>query len=165
MPNQKELTTQAASREQLEGTPHAAKWYIIDAKDQVVGRVATVLATLVSGKHKTIYTPHVDTGDFVVVLNADKVVLTRNKWKGKKYYNHSGYIGGLKEFTAEELLKRKPTEILRRAVWGMLSKSALSRHQIKKLKLYASDQHPHAAQNPQQIPAGVLRRSSLGRGA
>jgi large subunit ribosomal protein L13 len=141
--------------------PNAPKWYVVDAKDQVVGRIATVIARLMLGKHKPTFTRHADTGDFVVVLNADKVVFTRNKWNDKLYRDHSGYVGGLKTKTAKEMLARHPEEILRRAVWGMTNKSNLARHQMKKLKIYAGAEHPHAAQNPQPLPASVVRKSVL----
>jgi large subunit ribosomal protein L13 len=113
------------------------------------------------GKHKPTFTRHADTGDFVVVLNADKVVFTRNKMDGKLYRDHSGYISGLKTKTAREMLDRKPTEVLRRAVWGMLNGSSLANHQMKKLKLFAGEKHPHAAQNPQPLPAAVTRRTNI----
>lgn len=132
---------------------------MVDAKDQVVGRLATVLARVIIGKHKPTYTKHADTGDFVVVLNADKVVFTRNKWQGKLYRDHTGYVGGLKTKTAQEMLERHPEEILRRAIWGMTGKSSLARHQMKKLKIYTGAEHPHRAQNPQALPAGVIRRT------
>jgi large subunit ribosomal protein L13 len=141
--------------------PNAPKWYIVDAKDQVVGRLATVLARVLTGKHKPTYTTHADTGDFVVVLNADKVVFTRNKWSDKLYRDHTGYVGGLKTKTAKELLKRNPTEILRLAVYGMTNKSSMARLRMKKLKLYTSAEHPHAAQNPQPLPMGVTRHTAL----
>lgn len=139
--------------------PNAPKWYIVDAKDQVVGRLATVLARVIIGKHKSTYTRHADTGDFIVVLNADKVQFTRNKWDDKKYYDHTDYIGGLKIKTAKEMLQRSPEEILRRAVWGMTNKSSLARQQMKKLKLYTSAEHPHQAQNPQPLPQAATRRT------
>jgi large subunit ribosomal protein L13 len=139
--------------------PNAPKWYVVDAKDQVVGRLATVIARVITGKHKPTFTRHADTGDFVVVLNCDKVVFTRNKWSDKLYRDHSDYVGGLKTKTAREMLNRHPEEILRRAVWGMTGKSNLARHQIKKLKLYASAEHPHAAQNPQPLPLAATRRT------
>ncbi len=139
--------------------PNAPKWYVVDASDQVVGRLATVLARVIIGKHKPTFTKHADTGDFVVVLNADKVAFTRNKWDGKLYRDHSGYVSGLKTKTAKEMLNRHPKEILRRAVWGMINKSSLGRHQMKKLKLYAGAEHPHKAQNPQPLPAVVTRRT------
>ena len=139
----------------------APKWYIVDAKDQVVGRLATILARVITGKHKPTYSKHVDTGDFVVVINADKVVFTRNKWDQKMYHHHSGYVSGLKSFTAREMLERKPEEILRKAVWGMTGKSSLARRQMKKLRLFAGAEHTHQAQNPQPLPAGVTRKTVL----
>ncbi len=141
--------------------PNAPKWYIVDAKDQVVGRLATIIARVLIGKHKPTFTRHADTGDFVVVLNADKVVFTRNKWNDKEYIDHSGYIGGIKIKTAKDMLARHPEEILRRAVWGMTNKTSLARHQMKKLKLYTGAEHPHKAQNPQPLPAAVVRRTVL----
>ena len=139
--------------------PNAPKWYFVDATDQVVGRLSTVIARVITGKHKTTYTRHADTGDFVVVLNADKVVFTRNKLDGKLYRKHTGYVSGLKTTTAREMLKRNPTEVLRQAVWGMTGKSSLARHQMKKLKLFVGATHPHTAQNPIPLPAGAIRRT------
>jgi large subunit ribosomal protein L13 len=139
--------------------PNAPKWYVVDAKDQVVGRIATVIARVILGKHKPTYTRHTDTGDFVIVLNADKVVFTRNKWEGKLYRDHSGFMSGLKTKTAKQMLDRHPEEIIRRAVWGMLNGSSLANHQMKKLKIFASAEHPHKAQNPQPLPAGVTRHT------
>lgn len=141
--------------------PHLSKWYLVDAKDQVVGRLATILARLITGKHKAAYTKHIDSGDFVVVTNCDKVVFTRNKWDKKMYYDYSGYLSGLKAKTARELLARKPDDILWRAVWGMTGKSSLARKQMKKLKLFVSDKHTHAAQNPQPLPKGLVRNTVL----
>lgn len=142
--------------------PNAPKWYIVDAQDQVVGRLATVIARVVTGKHKPTFTRHADAGDFVVVLNADKVVFTRNKWDGKLYRRHSDFVGGLKTVTARQMLERHPEEILREAVWGMTNKSSLARHMMKKLKIYTGAEHPHVAQNPQPLPAGVTRRTVVG---
>jgi large subunit ribosomal protein L13 len=139
--------------------PNAPKWYIVDAQDLVVGRLATVIAKVLVGKHKPTFTRHADTGDFVVVINAEKVHFTGNKWKGKLYRSHSDYVGGLKTKTAEEMLARHPDEILRQAVWGMTGKTNLARHQMKKLKIYTGSEHPHAAQNPQPLPVGATRRS------
>jgi len=139
----------------------APKWYVVDAKDQVVGRLATLIARVITGKHKPTYSSHVDCGDFVVVINADKVVFTGNKWRDKKYYNYTGYIGGLKVKTASEMLLRKPEEILKRAVWGMTSKSSLARHQFKKLKVFACSEHNHSAQKPQPLPAHLVRNTVL----
>jgi large subunit ribosomal protein L13 len=141
--------------------PNAPKWYVVDVKDQVVGRVASMIAKVIIGKHKTRYTPHVDTGDFVVVLNADKVVFTRNKLDTKLYRDYSGYISGLKERTAREMLQNKPEEVIRRAVWGMTNKSNLARHQMKKLKVYAGTEHPHQAQKLEELPLSAKRRSVL----
>lgn len=118
-----------------------------------------MIAKVITGKHKPTYTPYMDTGDFVVVINADKVVFTRNKLDGKIYRDYSGYISGLKERTAREMLATKPEEVITRAVWGMTNKSNLARHQIKKLKVYAGTEHEHAAQAPQALPTSATRRS------
>ncbi len=141
--------------------PNAPRWYVVDAKDQVVGRLATLLARVLIGKHKPTFTRHADTGDFIIVLNAEQVVFTRNKWRDKLYRDHSGYVGGLKTKTAREMLARHPEEILRRAVWGMTNKSSLARHQMKKLKIYTGIEHPHQAQKPQTLPAGAIRHTVL----
>lgn len=141
--------------------PNAPKWYHVDASDQVVGRLATIIARVITGKHKPTYTRHADAGDFVVVTNVDKVVFTRNKWTDKKYYNHSGYVSGLKIQSAKELHERHPEEILRLAVWGMTNKSSLARRQMKKLKLFVGSTHPHAAQNPAPFPKSVIRKTVL----
>jgi len=125
------------------------KWYLIDADGQTLGRLATMIACLLRGKNKPQYTPHIDTGDFVVVVNAQKVVVTGKKAEQKVYYRHTGYPGGLKETSYEAMLERKPTEILRRAVRGMMPKTRLGRQQLKKLKIYAGPEHPHEAQAPQ----------------
>ncbi len=127
------------------------KWYLVDAKDQVVGRLASKIAMVLMGKHKPHYTPYIDTGDFVVVTNAAKVRFTGNKWKKKVYYRHSGYPGGLKSRTAGEMLKRRPEEILRHAVRGMLPKNHLGRRQLRKLKIYPGEDHPHVAQQPVKL--------------
>lgn len=124
------------------------KWFIIDAQDLVVGRLATQVADLLRGKKNPKYTPHTDSGDFVVVINADKVKFTGNKWNAKKYYKHSGYIGGLKTRTAKEQLERQPELIVMNAVKGMLPKTSLGRKQLTKLKVYTGESHPHEAQNP-----------------
>lgn len=130
------------------------KWYVIDAKGKVLGRLATEIARILRGKHKPTFTPHVDTGDFVIVVNADKVKVTGRKLKQKIYYNHSLYPGGLKRRTLEEMLATKPTEVIRRAVWGMLPHNRLGRKLIKKLKVYAGPDHPHAAQKPEVREVG-----------
>ncbi|MCP4714195.1 MAG: 50S ribosomal protein L13 [Deltaproteobacteria bacterium] len=126
----------------------AHEWYVVDAENKILGRLATQIADRLRGKHKPTFTPHVDTGDFIVVINAGKVKLTGNKLAQKNYYNYSGYPGGLKTTTAEEMLEKKPTDVLYRAVKGMLPKNRLGRQMIKKLKLYTEDAHPHAAQQP-----------------
>jgi large subunit ribosomal protein L13 len=123
-------------------------WHLIDLEGKTVGRAATEIATLLRGKHKPTYTPHVDTGDFVVVINADKVVFKGNKLTDKFYFRHSGYPGGLKVMSAEELLAYKPEDVIRFAVRGMLPKTKLGRQIIKKFKVYTGAEHPHAAQNP-----------------
>ena len=125
------------------------KWYVVDAEGQTLGRLATEIATILRGKNKPEYTPHVDTGDFVVVVNAEKVAVTGRKAEQKVYRRHSGYPGGLKETSYEQMMERRPTEILRRAVKGMMPKNRLARQQLRKLKIYAGPEHPHAAQNPQ----------------
>ncbi|HCY84341.1 MAG TPA: 50S ribosomal protein L13 [Desulfobacteraceae bacterium] len=126
-------------------------WCVIDAKDMVLGRLASQVAYRIRGKHNPLYTPHVDMGDWVVVINADKIRLTGNKMDKKTYYRHSGYMGGLKSETAKELLEKKPEEILKRAVRGMLPKNRLGRKLGKKLFVYTGDQHPHAAQKPEVV--------------
>jgi large subunit ribosomal protein L13 len=125
------------------------KWYVVDAEGRTLGRLATEIATILRGKNKPQYTPHVDTGDFVVVVNAEKVIVTGRKAEQKVYRRHSGYPGGLKETSYERMMERRPTEILRRAVKGMMPKNRLARQQLRKLKIYAGPEHPHAAQNPQ----------------
>ncbi len=126
------------------------KWYVVDATNKVLGRLASQIAKKLRGKDKPIFTPHVDTGDFVIVVNAEKVRLTGKKWDKKIYYHHSGYMGGLKQITAKELLKKKPEELIRHAVKGMLPKNRLGRKLLKKLKIYAGPDHPHKAQKPEK---------------
>jgi large subunit ribosomal protein L13 len=126
-------------------------WYVIDAEDKVLGRLAVEIASRLRGKHKPVYTPHVDTGDFIVVVNAEKLRLTGNKVADKKYYRYTGFPGGLREITAGELLKKKPTQILEFAVKGMLPKNSLGRAMYKKLKVYTGASHPHEAQKPQTL--------------
>jgi large subunit ribosomal protein L13 len=125
------------------------KWWFVDAKGEVLGRLATRIASRLRGKHNPLFTPHVDTGDWVVVVNADKIVLTGKKMEKKNYYRHSGYIGGLKTTTAKELSEKSPEELIRFAVKGMLPKNRLGRKLFKKLKVYAGDKHPHDAQMPE----------------
>lgn len=143
--------------------PLAPKWYIVDANGIVLGRLATIIARVLSGKHKATFTPHADTGDFVIVINADKVVLTGNKWSEKKYYDYSGYIGGLKPKNATQLLAKHPSELIERAVAGMLNKSALADRQIKKLKVYVGTEHPHSAQEPKPLHGGMIRKTILAK--
>lgn len=142
------------------------KWYLLDAKDQIVGRLATTAADLLVGKRKPTFTKHVDSGDFVVVINAEKVKFTGKKWSDKIYYDHSGYVSGLKEKTALELMQKHPDEILRRAIWGMLNKTKLGRAQMTKLKIYAGAEHPHKAQKvvayeaPKRTIARVTKKTA-----
>jgi large subunit ribosomal protein L13 len=126
-------------------------WFLVDAAGQVVGRLASEIARRLRGKHKAIYTPYNDTGDFIVVINADKVKFTGRKMDDKIYHRYSGFIGGLKEETAKNLLARKPRDILIHAVRGMLPKNSLGRRQLKKLKIYAGGSHPHLAQKPEPL--------------
>jgi len=129
------------------------EWFVVDAQGAVLGRLATQVASILRGKHKPTYTPHADAGDFVVVVNADKVRLTGRKMDQKMYYWYSGYPGGIKGRTARQMLDRKPEEVLRRAVKGMLPKNNLGRKMMSKLKIYASPEHPHQSQQPK--PLGV----------
>ncbi len=125
------------------------KWWIVDAQGAVLGRLSSLIASRLRGKHNPLFTPHVDTGDSVIVINADKIVLTGRKWDKKCYYRHSGYIGGLKTITAKKLLEKRPEDLIRFAVKGMLPKNSLGRKLFKKIKVYAGDKHPHAAQQPE----------------
>ena len=124
------------------------QWYLVDAEGKILGRLAVALAKILRGKNKPIYTPHVDTGDCVVVVNAKKVALTGKKMKDKIYYHYTGYPGGIREMSAEKLLAKKPTEMIRVAVKGMLPKNSLGREMLRKLKIYAGPNHPHEAQKP-----------------
>ncbi|GGO06441.1 50S ribosomal protein L13 [Microbispora rosea subsp. aerata] len=124
------------------------QWYVIDATDVVLGRLASQVATLLRGKHKPIFAPHVDTGDFVIVINADKIALSGNKLEQKRAYRHSGYPGGLRSVTYGELMEKRPERAVEKAVRGMLPKNALGRKMAKKLKVYAGAEHPHQAQQP-----------------
>jgi large subunit ribosomal protein L13 len=127
------------------------KWWIIDVADQPVGRVASKIATILRGKHKPTYTPHMDDGDFIVAINADKIKFTGNKWADKIYYRHTGYVGGIKAMTATELNDRHPTAVLEKAVKGMLPRGPLGRAQLKKLKVYTGVEHPHVAPQPESL--------------
>ncbi len=129
----------------------ARNWLVVDAEGQILGRLATQIADALRGKRKPEYTPHVDTGDFVVVVNAEKIAVTGAKRSEKRYYRHSGYPGGIKSRTLEEMLDRRPEEVIRKAVKGMLPRNRLARKQITKLKVYAGPEHPHAAQMPVQM--------------
>ncbi len=124
------------------------KWYLVDAEGQTLGRLASQIAMIIRGKNKPTYTPYADTGDFVVVINADKIHVTGNKMNDKIYYNHTGYPGGLKQRTLKQMLQAKPEEVLRRAIWGMLPHNRLGRKLMGKVKIYAGTEHPHEAQQP-----------------
>ena len=126
-------------------------WYVVDLEDKVLGRTATEIAKVLRGKHKAIYTPSVDTGDFVIVLNAEKVRLTGNKLSQKMYHRHSGYTGGLTSISAGKMLEKTPEELIRKAVKGMLPKNKLGRQMFKKLKVYCGADHPHQAQQPKEL--------------
>ncbi len=147
--------TYSANKTDVQG-----KWYVVDANGAVLGRLASTVASQLRGKHSPLFTPHVDTGDWVIVINADKVVLTGRKMEQKKYYRHSGYIGGLKEITAKKLMEKRPEDLIRFAVKGMLPKNKLGRKLYKKLKVYCGDQHPHQAHQPEilQIQANISKR-------
>jgi large subunit ribosomal protein L13 len=140
------MRTQFAKKKEVE-----RKWYVFDAKDRVLGRLATRIATYLRGKNKPVFTPNVDTGDFVVVVNAEKIKLTGKKLDDKVYYHHSGYIGGIKAATAKERMGSDPEGIIMDAVWGMLPKNRLGRAMLKKLKVYRGSEHPHSAQKPETI--------------
>ncbi len=127
------------------------KWYVVDATDKVLGRLATQIALRLRGKHRPDFTPHLDTGDFIIVINAEKVRLTGSKLDQKMYHKHSGYLGGLKSMTARQMLEKKPEEVIRLAVRRMLPKNKLARHQLKKLKVYRGSEHPHEAQTPEAL--------------
>ena len=142
------MKTWNAKKEEMEKD---RRWYLLDASGQNLGRLSTRIAGLLSGKNKPIYTPHVDTGDMVVVINADKIKMTGNKWIHKKYYRRSRFFGSLKETSAREMLKKKPTFMVQDAVKGMLPKTKLGRKMLSKLKLYSGNEHPHKAQKPQAL--------------
>lgn len=140
------MKTYQAKQDEIE-----RKWFLVDAREKTLGRMASKIAHILRGKTKPVYTPHVDTGDFVVVINAAKVHLTGKKWKQKIYYHHSGYPGGIKSISAEKLRSQRPEEIIRKAIKGMLPKNPLGRKMFKKLKVYAGEEHPHQAQNPEPL--------------
>jgi large subunit ribosomal protein L13 len=139
-------TTKFAKKEEVQ-----RKWFLVDAKDLILGRMAVKIADRLRGKNKPIFTPNVDTGDFVIVINADKVKVTGNKLEDKKYYSHTGYIGHIKEESLKDRLSTSPDEVVKAAVWGMLPKNRLGRAMIKKLKVYAGSDHGHTAQKPELI--------------
>ena len=140
------MKTYAAKPQEVE-----RKWYVVDAEGQTLGRLASQVAAILKGKHKPIYTPHVDTGDHVIVINAEKIQLTGKKLLNKRYYRYSGYPGGLKSSTAGELLNRNPERVIKAAVWGMIPHNRLGRQMIRKLKIYAGPEHPHEAQQPEKL--------------
>lgn len=127
------------------------KWYVVDAKDQVLGRLAAQVARVVRGKHKPVFTPNMDTGDFVVVINADKIKMTGKRELQKSYFSHSGYPGGVRTLSFQQMMEKKPEYVIQHAVKGMLPKNRLGRKLIKKVKIYAGGEHPHAAQQPEQL--------------
>ncbi len=129
----------------------AANWYVVDAADRVLGRMSTKIAMILMGKHRPEYTPHVDTGEYVIVVNAEKVVLTGNKWADKEYDWYSGYPGGRKTLSAEKMREKHPDRIVREAIRRMLPKNRLARHMLSKLKVYAGPDHPHQAQQPEEL--------------
>jgi large subunit ribosomal protein L13 len=126
-------------------------WYVVDAEGKTLGRLATQIADVLRGKRKPTYTPHVDVGDFVIVINAEKITVTGNKLESKLYWRHSGYPGGIRSRTLGDLLEKRPEEVIRRAVKGMLPRNRLARQQLRKLKVYAGPEHPHQAQKPEQL--------------
>ena len=140
------MKTQFAKKGEIE-----RKWYVVDAKDAVLGRLATKVATYLRGKNKPVFTPNVDTGDFIIVINAEKVRLTGKKLDAKVYYHHTGYIGGIKAQTAKSVMDKHPEKIIEKAVWGMLPKNTLGRQMLKKLKVYKGAEHPHKAQAPETL--------------
>jgi large subunit ribosomal protein L13 len=137
-------------------TDNKGKWLVVDADGAVLGRLASIVAARLRGKHNPMFTPHVDCGDFIVVVNADKIRMTGNKLQQKTYYRHSGYVGGLKSITAEKLLVKSPEDLIRFAVRGMLPKNSLGRDLCKKLKVYAGSTHPHEAQQPESLDVSKL---------
>jgi large subunit ribosomal protein L13 len=130
-------------------TDNQGRWCLVDAENAILGRLASTVAARLRGKHNPLFTPHADTGDWIIVINADKVALTGRKWDQKNYYRHSGYIGGLKTITAKKLMEKRPEDLIRFAVKGMLPKNRLGRKLFKKLKVYSGDHHPHEAQQPE----------------
>ena len=150
--------TKFIKKEQL-----SPSWYEIDATNAVVGRLATVISKIIRGKNKTTYTPHMNSGDFVVVKNIEQIKFTGKKFQNKKYYKHTGHPGGIKETTPEKLKEKKPGEILRLAVKRMLPTGVLGREQLSKLKIYTGESHPHSAQNPKVIELNKLNNKNIAR--
>lgn len=142
--------TYVAKNEEM-GTSWDREWFVVNAEGKRLGRMASEIAVILQGKHKPIYTPHVDTGDYVIVVNAEKIALTGEKWDKKLFQRHSGYIGGLKEMTYRRLIERRPTLPVREAVRRMLPKSKLGRRMLRKLKVYEGPSHPHGAQQPKEL--------------
>jgi len=140
------MKTQAAKIQEV-----SRDWYVVDVDGKVLGRIATQIANILRGKNKPTFTPSVDTGDFVIVVNAEKIALTGNKMADKMYYSHSGFPGGIKEINAEKLIQKKPEDLIKKAVKGMLPKNKLSRHMLSKLKIYSGSEHPHKAQQPKTV--------------
>jgi large subunit ribosomal protein L13 len=132
-------------------TDNKDNWFLVDANGAVLGRLASVIAARIRGKHNPLFSPHVDMGDSIVVINAEKIVLTGKKWDQKTYYRHSGFMGGIKSITAGKLLEKRPEDLIRFAVRGMLPKNRLGRQMLKKLKVYTGTDHPHAAQKPEVL--------------
>lgn len=130
------------------------KWFVVDATDQVIGRLSTEVATILRGKHKPTFTPHVDCGDYIIIINAEKVAYTGNKLQDKKYYSHSGYPGGLKVRNLKTMLEKQPTKVLEKAIRGMLPKNKLGENMYRKLFVYAGAEHPHQAQKPEVLNLG-----------
>lgn len=151
------MRTRFAGKNEIE-----RKWYVVDARDQVLGRLATRVATYLRGKHKPVFTPNVDTGDFIIVVNAEKIKLTGNKLDDKTYYWHTGYPGGIKSEKAKDRLERRPELLVQKAVWGMLPKNRLGRAMFKKLKVYKGGGHPHEAQKPEILQLGVFEKNNNG---
>lgn len=148
MPNRAFAATKSVSADEVE-----RRWYVVDAEDLVLGRLATRIATVLRGKHKPSFTPHADTGDHVIVVNAEKVRLTGNKREAKTYYRHSGYMGSIKSITADKLLASAHSDrVVRSAVRGMLPKNSLGRQMLSKLRVYSGPDHPHASQKPEELP-------------
>ena len=139
------------AKNEEQGTSWSREWYVVNADGKRLGRLATEVATILQGKHKPIYTPHVDTGDYVVIINAEKIALTGEKWDKKLYQRHSGYIGGLKEMSYRRLIARRPTLPVKEAVRRMLPKTKLGRRMLRKLKVYEGPLHPHTAQGPKEL--------------